>query len=587
MNYFVIGTAGHVDHGKTALIKALTGIDCDRLKEEKQRGMTIDIGFAYFNLLNGDCVEIIDVPGHERFIKNMLCGAGTIDMVLFIIAADEGIMAQTKEHLDILNLLGIERGVVVVTKVDLIQKEWLNLVKEEISQFIQGTFLENAPLICTSTKTLEGIEELKQSIEHICLQAKPKEKTSAFRLPIDRVFSIEGFGTIITGTIVSGTIKKGDEVEVFPQRLSAKVRQIESHKQSIDMAVAGQRVGLNLVGVKKEKLLRGDVLAYPGCLSCTGLFDGQLKLLRSCPRPFKNASRIRLHLGTGEFLARAILLDQDELLPPQEALVQFQLDKNIACFKSDRFVVRFYSPMRTIGGGQIIDPRPTRHKRFDEKVILRLIDLQRMTALQLRERIFDERLLDLKRDILNILGDFHRTYSLRLNMPKEEIRSKLSSKKSSEELFLQALAELCKEKQVCLENDQVRLAGHRLEFSPEREKLKLEIEELLINKRFVTLDLKDLTACLKAKPEEIKQMHFYLINTGRVVKLSTGLLFHQQAVQEARGLLKDYLKSKNEGIAVSEFCKLLNTSRKYGLPLLQYFDEIRFTKRVGDKRVLA
>ncbi|MDD5747170.1 MAG: selenocysteine-specific translation elongation factor, partial [Candidatus Omnitrophica bacterium] len=383
MNYFVIGTAGHVDHGKTALIKALTGIDCDRLKEEKQRGMTIDIGFSYCNLANGDCVEIIDVPGHERFIKNMLAGTGAIDAVLLVIAANEGVMPQTREHLGILTLLGIKNGIVVITKVDLVETEWLELVKEEIRGAVKGTFLEKAEIIEVSAITGQGMQRLKSGIEEVCRRSEPKDETAPFRLPIDRVFIKEGSGTIVTGTVISGTFKTGDELEVFPSRNKVRVRQIGTHNLKIEQGKAGQRVGFNLVGVKKEELMRGNILAEPGYLHPSTRIDARIRLLPSCPRILKNGSRIRLYLGTGEFLGRVFLLDKPEIKPNETGLAQLRMDAALAAVKGERFVLRFYAPMVTIGGGEIIDPAPQSHRRFDKSVISLLQEFEGMSPQQI------------------------------------------------------------------------------------------------------------------------------------------------------------------------------------------------------------
>lgn len=585
MNYFVIGTAGHVDHGKTALIKALTGIDCDRLKEEKERGMTIDIGFAYFHLACGDCVEIIDVPGHERFIKNMLAGAGVIDSVLLVVAANEGIMPQTREHLDILTVLGIKQGIVAINKSDLVEDEWLNLVKDQIKELAAATFLENAPVVAVSAVSNQGLGELKNCIESVCSRSKPKDQTAAFRLPIDRVFSKEGSGTIVTGTVTNGTLSLGEELELLPQKKIVRVRQIGAHNQKIEKAQAGQRVGLNLVGVKKEELIRGDILVKPGYLSASSFLDVRMRLLKTSPRPLKNLTRIRVYLGTGEYLGRAYILDKQEIKPGEEGLAQLRLQTPLAAFKSEKFVVRFYSPMITVGGGEIINPNPKTHRRFENSVIQGLLEFEKLNEKELGLAQVILGLKALKENIISALSGLHKKYPLRLNIPKEELKSRLPCSCDSN-LFEQSLKELYSENKVYLKQDRVRLTEHKVNLSPQQDRIKSLIEELLSQKPFSPPDIKSIKEALKDKPNIIEEAISYLTETGQIVILSEEVILHQKAIQNAGSSLKEYLNQKNE-ITVSEFAKLLNTSRKYAIPILQHFDSAGITRRVGDKRILV
>lgn len=631
MKYIVVGTAGHVDHGKTTLIKALTGIDTDRLKEEKERGMSIDLGFAYLNLSNGNCAEIIDVPGHEHFIKNMLAGVGALDLVLFIVAANEGVMPQTKEHLDILQLLQVKKGIIVITKVDLVEKDWLDLVSENIKELARNTFLEDAPIVYFSAISGLGLEILKSKIEEIALSVEPKNASSPLRLPIDRVFKMEGFGTVITGTLVSGVLKINDEVEILPRGIKARVRQIQSHKGKINQAFAGQRVGINLAGIKTEELNRGDVISQPACLSPSNLLDAHLTLLKTSPQPLQNRTRIRLYIGTGEFLGRVILLDKEVVKAGEDGLVQFRLEQLASAAKDDRLIIRLYSPMITIGGGKILNPRPKKHKRFKKEVIEELFaykkgtpeDLVEQTLLNTSENILSvnelsklvnlgkpeienvlqvliqkksilwlhpeelvihkERFTGLKTKILETLKEFHSQQPLKLNVSKEEIRSKL---KLEEKIYSFCLNELVKENCIILVKDKLHLTEHRVGYTPEQEKIKRQIENLYLEKQFSPSNVEEVIANLGTKPEIVREVLSSLLELGILVELEEGLIFHKEALEKAKQILHNYLV-KNSSITVSEYRQLLNSSRKYTLPILQYFDTVKFTKRIGDKRVLT
>src|SRR5918999_1795344 len=366
MKQVVMGTAGHIDHGKTQLIKTLTGIDTDRLKEEKERGITIDLGFAHLRFADDTEVGVIDVPGHERFVRNMLAGVGGIDLVMLVIAADEGVMPQTREHLAICQLLRIKDGLVALTKTDLVDEDWLELVSEDTREFLKGTFLEGKPIVPVSAKTGQGIDDLRRGLQTLVARVPPKQLEGKFRLPVDRVFTIRGFGTVVTGTLFSGTIRVEDRIEIYPKGIEAKIRGIQVHNASVAEAVAGQRTAINLQGIDKVELGRGDVLGHPGEFASTFMLDAVLQHLADAPRPLRHRARVRLHLGTSEIMGRVMLLDRDELAPGEEAYVQFRLESPAVALPRDRYVIRSYSPVQTIGGGILLEVQPRKHRRYEE-----------------------------------------------------------------------------------------------------------------------------------------------------------------------------------------------------------------------------
>ena len=363
MKQVVMGTAGHIDHGKTQLIKTLTGIDTDRLKEEKERGITIDLGFAHLTCEDGTEVGVIDVPGHERFVRNMLAGVGGIDLVMLVIAADEGVMPQTREHLAICQLLRVKEGLVALTKTDLVDEDWLELVSEDTREFLKGTFLEDKPIVPVSAKSGQGIAELRRVLQALVARVPPKQLEGKFRLPVDRVFTIRGFGTVVTGTLFSGTIRVEERIEIYPKGIGAKVRGLQVHNASVPEAVAGQRTAINLQGIDKMELERGNVLGRPGEFAPTFMLDAVLQHLADAPRPLRHRARVRLHVGTSEIMGRVILLDRDDLAPGEEAYVQLRLEEPAIVLPRDRFVIRSYSPVQTIGGGMVIDVQPAKHRR--------------------------------------------------------------------------------------------------------------------------------------------------------------------------------------------------------------------------------
>ncbi|MBM4137008.1 MAG: selenocysteine-specific translation elongation factor [Nitrospira sp.] len=512
MQNIILGTAGHIDHGKSALVKALTGIDPDRLKEEKERGMTIDLGFADLKYSDGLTVGIVDVPGHERLIRNMLAGAGGIDLVLFVIAADESIMPQSREHLHICNLLKIKSGIVAITKTDLVDKEWLELVEDDVKEFIKGTFLDGSPVIPVSSKTMFNIDLLKEKIKAVAVTIEPKLTNGIFRLPIDRVFTLKGFGTVVTGTAVSGTISVGDAVEILPVGIKCKVRGLHSHGKSIQTAYAGQRVAMNLQGVEKEELKRGDTVVLPDRFIPANMIDAQIKLLQNA-LVIKNRDDVHFYLGTSEVMSRIVLYGKDILKPGEDCYCQFRLREPVIAMSGDRYVIRRFSPMETIGGGEIFDPtsyRMSHKKSMEDLMILRDGSLSEKISIKVKRAgiqgitfafiegwinedttLIKETINNLKekgdvmqfgdtlihssvlnsfREIVkNILTDYHRKNPLKIGMQKEESRTNLGM---DLKIFNNVITSL---KDIIIENEIVRLATFRVALSQIDETLKTQI----------------------------------------------------------------------------------------------------------------
>ncbi|MBM7555733.1 selenocysteine-specific translation elongation factor [Halanaerobacter jeridensis] len=630
----IIGTAGHVDHGKTTLIGALTGENTDRLEEEQERGLSIDLGFSRLNFDNGLQAGIIDVPGHEKFIKNMLAGAGGVDIGLLVVAADEAIMEQTREHLAILELLNVEQGVIAVTKSDKVDSEWLELVIDEIKEFVEDTFLEDAAVIPVSGIEETGIEDLKEELGHLMQQLPDKDKEANVYFPIDRVFSIGGHGTVVTGTLMQGQIQLEDELEIYPSQLKARVRGLQVHEKDVEVAQPGQRIGINLSGVDKDEIERGDVLAAQDSLVKTEYLDARLELIESAPLVLEHGERIRLHLGAKEVIGRVYLLDSEELLPGEEGLVQFRLEDTVVANFKERYVLRRYSPMTTIGGGKILEANPAQHRKNDEAVIkalqikeegttaeriklalqreedkaLTVDDLVTRTSLaqeQIREELMglqsrnevieldvgtESSLLhsddyqQLMEEIIANLKDYHQEYHLRLGMPKEELRTKLSLALTANEY--DRLLDDLKEQEVIEEKQaKISLADFAVKLTADEKKIKAEIEEKFAQNKYLPPKLDGLISSYSDEQvaEEISNL---LINNGELIKVAHNIYFDYQAVKEAKELLINYLK-KNETIDVAQFRDLLDSSRKYALPLLEYFDQRGVTKREGDIRRLS
>jgi selenocysteine-specific elongation factor len=642
MREIIVGTAGHIDHGKTALVEALTGINTDRLKEEKLRGITIELGFAHLKLPSGRIAAIVDVPGHERFVKTMVAGATGVDLVIMVIAADEGIMPQTREHLDICQLLRVQKGIVALTKVDLVEEEWLQLVEEDVREFIKGTFLQGAPVVRTSAHTREGLQELVEHLDSLAGQIRERPPAKFFRLPVDRSFTIKGFGTVVTGTLMAGRIREGDSVEVAPKGLQTRVRGLQVHNQPVKESVAGMRTAVNLQGVEKEEIERGDVLIPPGSLPSTHMVDAHLQYLPSAPWKLKNRARVRFHAGTAEILARVVLLDREVLEPGEEAYVQLRLESPTVVVHGDSFVIRSYSPAHTIGGGIVLDGFPSKHKRNSPQVLdhlrglasgnpemvsllmvkaagtkgLSLGDLQR--RLNLADGAWEEILSSatlkgaakeidvpsgggrpkqeeillvhkeayerVKHEILEALKEHAKARPLEAGLPKEDLRARCPSRPSPR-VFSQALQELVDGGQVVLEGDKWRWSGHTVELGGEqRAKLKL-MENIFQKAGLQPPSQKEVEERLGLGEKEARDMLELLVRQGKLVKVKEGMYFWPEEVKALEERLVAFLKERGE-IQPLEFKEMTGLSRKYMIPLLEYFDRTKVTMRVGDKRVL-
>jgi selenocysteine-specific elongation factor len=632
MKQVVMGTAGHIDHGKTQLVKTLTGIDTDRLKEEKERGITIDLGFAHLMYEDGTEVGVIDVPGHERFVRNMLAGVGGIDLVMLVIAADEGVMPQTREHLAICQLLRVKEGLVALTKADLVDEDWLELVSEDTREFLKGTFLEGKPIVPVSAKTGQGIDELKRVLQALVARVPPKQLEGKFRLPVDRVFTIRGFGTVVTGTLFSGTIRVEDRIEIYPKGIEAKIRGLQVHNASVPEAVAGQRTAINLQGIDKVELERGDVLGHPGEFAPTFMLDAVLQHLSDAPRPLRHRARVRLHVGTSEIMGRVILLDRDELAPGEEAYVQLRLEEPAIVLPRDRFVIRSYSPVQTIGGGILLDAQASKHRRGEaglaahfrllaegspEEIFshhlrqathqgLRLSEflprtelsesrlrqvattLQRAGRLRavnadMRWYLHAEALDSLTRELRRYLETFHGQNPLKPNIASEELRAKVRG--LGERVCLMALEELRQQGVVVVERDRVRLATHQVALDDTRERILNELEAEFLAAGYQPPRVEDLFAKLNIGKGHDKALLQVLLDQGRAVRLKENVVFHRANLAKAETLLVQYLRDHRE-ITPIEFKDLLGISRKYAIPMLEYFDSQKITIRVGDKRIL-
>jgi selenocysteine-specific elongation factor len=629
MKSIVVGTAGHIDHGKTALVKALTGIDADRLEEEKRRGITIDLGFAHMQLPtpNGEGLNLgfVDVPGHERFVRNMLAGVGGIDLVLLVIAADESIKPQTREHLDILQLLGVQRGITVLTKADAVDSETLDVVHLEVEDFLRGTFLESpkAPIVAVSSLTGTGLETLKAAITSAAATVQPRDSHALARLPIDRVFTMKGFGTVVTGTLISGTIRREEEMEVFPTGRRIRVRGIQVHGKAADQALAGQRTAVNLAGASLDDLARGMTLAPPSTFEATRRADAQITLLASAPRPFRDRVRVHLHSSTMETVAEIHLLESRQLDPGANAFARLKLSESALLLPGDRFIFRQFSPVITIGGGVIVDstimPRMKEPARFlqtlvsgDPAAILKArierqrrdgITLTRLvsetgwtsesvtagltTALKANEivRIGDlfvhaPALAQLQASVLGSLDSFHKKNSLAPGISKEELREQI---KASPVMFSAALERLAGQRSIDITGDLVRLPGRGVTLKNDEAESKEKIEAAFANAGLKVPALQEVLGGLKIDKLRAQKVVTLLLREKVLFKISEDLVFHRSALDDLRRLIAAQ-KAKSAKIDVAKFKELTGVSRKYAIPLLEYLDRERVTRRVGDVR---
>ena len=633
MQHFVLGTAGHVDHGKTSLIKALTGTDTDRLKEEKKRGITIELGFASLALPCGHTLGIVDVPGHEKFIKHMVAGAAGIDLVLMVIAADEGIMPQTKEHLQICSLLGIATGLVALTKIDLVEKDWLELVRSEITDYLQDTFLAEAPIVPVSAVKENGIPELLDEIDKIVRRLQEKNDDGIFRLPVDRIFTIKGFGTVVTGTLISDKIKVGEDVQILPENISTRIRGIQVHNQPAEEAFSGQRTALNLQGVDKATLARGSVLVRPQTLRPTKRLDVFFEYLASNTRKLKNRSLVRLHTGTTEIMTRIVLLDADELSPGEKSFAQLILADEDVVVTGDHFVLRSYSPITTIGGGRILDPLPGKHKRknkiiLDDLQILQsgalpekisvLLERAGFNGINVRslafrlgvhvkkirealEKLFSDRqaillsgddttalssyLYAQMEDLLmKSLADYHQNNPLKEGISKEELKAALADTVSAK-LFNMVLASLGKRNLIASDKDNVRLASHLVQLAGEEDALRQSIVSTYTQARLTPPSLADVLNGFKNRKLKAQNIVKLMINDGELIKINEDLCFTREALTRLREEYKALLVRDGQATPAT-FKNLTGLSRKYIIPLMEYFDTSKLTVRVGDHRIL-
>lgn len=633
MKQIILGTAGHIDHGKTSLIKAVTGIDTDRLKEEKERGITIELGFASLDLPSGQHLGIVDVPGHEKFVKNMVAGATGIDIVVMVIAADEGVMPQTREHMEICTLLGIQHGMVVLTKIDLVDEEWLELALDDVREFIQGTFLEKSPIVPVSSVNGQGIPEFINTLDELSQKVPERQPQSIFRLPIDRVFTMKGFGTVITGTLISGRVQVAESIEIYPANITSKVRGIQVHNQSVQEAEAGMRTAINFQGLEKTAIQRGEVLSRPGALKSSYMVDVLLHFLSSNAKSIKNRKLVRFHTGTSEILGNLILLDREELSPGDTAVAQLRLNSPVALIREDRFVIRSYSPVRTIGGGEVLNPIPQKHKRFKDNIVeglknlshqapeeiisyyvnasgyqgISFSDLNIMTNFpekqlesvlqnhlskktiiqadkENRIYIHNNSLEKLKKDILNYLAKYHSAYPLKAGMPKEELKTKLPPALPAK-LYNLSLNLMIKGNQIVQEENTVRLATHTISLGADQADVRDKILDAYLRSGLQPPYFKELSKTLEIKPNRAKDVLMHLVDEALIVKIKEDLYFHARAINELKKRLVEFLETKKE-ITTPQFKKMTGVSRKYVIPLAEYFDAKNVTLRVGDVRKL-
>ncbi len=633
MENIILGTAGHIDHGKTSLVKALTGIETDRLKEEKERGITIELGFASLDLSNGKHIGIVDMPGHEKFVKNMVAGSSGIDLVTMVIAADEGVMPQTREHLEICHLMGIEYGMIALTKIDMVDEDLLELAMEDISDFVKGTFLENKPVVPVSSATGQGIPEFVSTLESICSQLPERKFSSIFRLPVDRVFSMKGFGTVITGTLISGKVRVGEDIMVFPKRITSKVRGIQVHSNGVETAGPGTRTAINFQGLDKEAVTRGDILSSPDALIESYMVDASFLYLKSNTKPVKTRTRVRFHSGTSEILGYLILLDRDELLPGDEAPVQFRLESPVCCIKDDRYVIRSYSPVRTIGGGAVLNPVSRKYKLNDqavinglkellagdpEQTILFFLSLKGVTGISFGElrvmtNIADKPLaallqkLQARQDIVQIdkerqvyvsgsvfenfkekviqkIQDFHEANPLKEGMPTQELKSKFQYIQDPK-FFNILFARLAKDEAIVQDKNLVKLAGFKVALKVDQHEVKDKIIRVYKDAGLTPPFFRTICQDLDLDEKTAKGVLHMLIEENAIVKTKDDLYFDATAIEGLEARVIDFLKANGQ-ISTPEFKDMTGISRKFIIPLIEYFDSTRLTIRVGDVRQL-
>lgn len=631
MKQVILGTAGHIDHGKTSMIRALTNIDTDRLKEEKARGITIELGFAHLKLPGGQQLGIVDVPGHEKFVKNMVAGATGIDLVALVIAADEGVMPQTKEHMEICQLLDVKHGLVVLTKRDMVDDEWIELVKEDVAEYLKDTFLENSPMIEVSSVTGQGIDELVNTIDKIVGEIPERNSGNFFRLPVDRVFTMKGFGTVVTGTTISGNINIGDEVSVYPQEIHSKIRGIQVHNKDAESVSAGLRTAINIQGMEKAQIQRGNILAARDTLKPTYMVDVELDLLASSPRQLKNRAKARFHSGTAEIICTVVLLDRDVLKQGERCLAQIRLDEPTTLLQGDRYIIRSYSPVRTIGGGWVINPLPLKKKRFSDRVlsdlkllrsddhfvqieeftrmgrytgkdakelqflanqakkkvdeVLKILSAKKKITLYNKESglyIHEEFLEKATREIIATLSKYHKNNPLKAGIQKEELRSRTTGA-TNQRLFNYIINQQIREDAIFQENEILRLKDHKVTLASDQKEVRQRIEQIYLKRKLQPPYFKEVQ---KEFPDgNGADILGLLIKEGILIKVKEDLYFHSKSINELKDMLITFLQ-KNGEVNTSQFKDMTGASRKYSIPLIEYFDQEQITVRVGDNRVL-
>ena len=634
VKHVIVGTAGHIDHGKSTLVEALTGTNPDRLEEEKRRGITIDLGFAFLNL-DGIRFGFVDVPGHEKFVRNMLAGVGGIDLVLFVIAADESIKPQTREHFDICRLLGVSRGIIAITKSDKVSSDVLDAVRLEIEEFVRNSFLEGAPIVPVSARSGAGINGLKQELLRSANAVPLRNEKQHLQLPIDRAFAMKGFGTVVTGTLVAGALNSGDEVQLYPTRKRTRVRGLHSGGKQIERAVAGQRTAANLAGIDSSEIKRGMVLATPGIFEPSSRVDAAVTLLPSA-RPLKNRARVHMHQGTAEVVAELVFLDGNaELAGGQTSFVQMKLDKPVLVLPGDRFILRQLSPVATIGGGRVLDARPARHRRNDNgvKSFLEIIGRgnQQETLLALAgvsprgltlpeivartgwikddvqataTKLAQSKLLRIVGDgassdftivsapafaeslttIRKAVDDFHVANPLLPGMPKQELHGRAGKPRA--ELFEAALDDLLKSRAIVISGDLVQRAGREIALLPEEARAKDLIEQEFAAAGLTVPSFAVVLAKLPVESRRAQKILQILLREKVLLKIADDLVFHQMAVTQLREALAKYRKERGPRLPIGAFKELTGVSRKYAIPLLEYLDREHLTRRVGDERVI-
>ncbi len=641
----ILGTAGHIDHGKTTLVKALTGTDTDRLKEEKERGITIELGFARLDLPSGAAIGVVDVPGHERFVKNMVAGAMGVDLVALVIAADEGVMPQTSEHLEICQLLGVRKGLVVLTKVDMVDEEWLELVTEDIKEFMDGTFLQDAPVVPVSSVTGQGLDELLAVLDRMVAEIQPRKPSGPFRLPVDRSFIMKGFGTVVTGTVISGQAELGQDVMIYPKGLDAKIRGIQIHGREAKVTRPGLRTALNLQGVSRDQVPRGTVVASAGALHPSFLLDIEFDYLASNEKPLKHRAPIRFHAGTAEIIGR-ILLAGDEVTPGSRVLCQVKLEEPVALLPGDRYVIRSYSPIRTIGGGRVLNPVPRKRKRtrpeqWDELRLLasgspeelillhlkkagirgltprelsirtgiygkalkkeldRLLGSRQAVKFDADEKFVSSRVLeDLTKRAVEIMEAYHQENPLKRGMSREELKSRLfptiseaseaSMKAMASRLFQKVLDALKAKGSVVLEKELVRLSSHKVTLEEDARRVRQGLETLYKRAGLTPPAREEAVRKAAGSLDESEAMEIFdlLVRDGRLIRLKDNLFYHPEVIERLEQDVVSYLQ-KHQEMGVAEFRELTGgLSRKYMIPLLEHLDNRKVTIRIGDKRRL-